>query len=115
MDQRWHSLRDLLKQTKSKVMLKNETKQFYEELTSLRGILLSYERWISTVEGMSEEALEITKQLEQCRVSGHMAGGEMASPSCQELPVVPNDCYMFLYSLESSPFSLFLNVDKLMK
>ena len=57
VDQRWSALNSLLTLTKAKVTLSNDTKQFYEELTSLRGILLSYERWINTVEGMADEAL----------------------------------------------------------
>jgi hypothetical protein len=34
----------------------------------LKDLILSYEKWANTVESVAEEAGEISKQLEQCRV-----------------------------------------------
>ena len=41
------------------------------ELSGLRDIAGSYEKWACTAEDIAEEAAEITRQLEQCRVRCH--------------------------------------------
>jgi len=68
LEQRWETLNKLLSDTQLAVDLNIETKKFYDELHSLQELMASYEKWVGTVEHISEEAMEITKQLEQCRV-----------------------------------------------
>lgn len=70
MENRWERLHHLLSDTQNKVDLNIETKKLYNELNMLKDLILSYEKWANTVESVAEEAGEISKQLEQCRV-GH--------------------------------------------
>ncbi|XP_078330229.1 dystrophin-like isoform X4 [Crassostrea virginica] len=65
---RWDSLAVLLSETVTKVNLNIQSKKFYDELHALQELMSSYEKWVSSAERIAEEALEITKQLEQCRV-----------------------------------------------
>ncbi|XP_052832324.1 dystrophin isoform X2 [Octopus bimaculoides] len=68
LEERWKIINQLLNETHSKVFLEIEAKKFYDELNSLKDLMLNYERWASTAENISEETLEISHQLEQCRV-----------------------------------------------
>ena len=68
MDRRWTKLNELLLHTSKKILVSSDMKQFSDELTSLREILVSYEKWVATEEKVADEALEISRQLEQCRV-----------------------------------------------
>ena len=43
-------------------------KRFYDELASLTEVATSYESWVTTVDSVSDEALEITRQMEACKV-----------------------------------------------
>ena len=45
-----------------------QVKELKDQVTSLQDILTPYEKWISTDERVADEALEISRQLEQCRV-----------------------------------------------
>ena len=65
---RWDTLAVLLSETVTKVNLNIQSKKFYDELHALQELMSSYEKWVSSAERIAEEALEITKQLEQCRV-----------------------------------------------
>ncbi|XP_061169275.1 dystrophin-like isoform X1 [Saccostrea echinata] len=65
---RWDSLAVLLSETVTKVNLNIQSKKFYDELHALQELMSSYEKWVSSAERIAEEAMEITKQLEQCRV-----------------------------------------------
>ncbi|XP_013413171.1 dystrophin isoform X2 [Lingula anatina] len=58
----------LLEDTQRKIILSLETKNFYDELNALQEIMLSYEKWVGAAERIAEEATEIGRQLEQCRV-----------------------------------------------
>ncbi len=51
------------------VMLDSDTKQFYDELGGLQEMVDSYEKWVNTADKIADEAMEISRQLEQCRVS----------------------------------------------
>ena len=42
--------------------------QFYDELGSLREMVENYDKWIHTADRIADEAMEISRQLEQCRV-----------------------------------------------
>jgi DNA-binding transcriptional regulator GbsR (MarR family) len=68
MENHWERLHHLLSDTQNKVDLNIETKKLYNELNMLKDLILSYEKWANTVESVAEEAGEISKQLEQCRV-----------------------------------------------
>lgn len=68
LDQRWEKLQRLMADTQIQVDLNMETKKFYDELHGLQELMGSYEKWVGTAENIAEEAVEITKQLEQCRV-----------------------------------------------
>ena len=68
MERRWEGLQQLLAQTKLQVMENSELGQWHDELATLTSILVAYEKWASQVEQIAEEAMEISRQLEQCRV-----------------------------------------------
>ncbi len=42
--------------------------QFYEELGGLRDMVDNYDKWLRTADKIADEAMEISRQLEQCRV-----------------------------------------------
>ena len=42
--------------------------QFYDELGGLREMVDNYDKWIHTADKIADEAMEISRQLEQCRV-----------------------------------------------
>lgn len=67
-EQRWQKLNNLLSETKHKITVASENKKFYNDLAVLQEILHTYDRWISTQENVATESLEISKQLEQCKV-----------------------------------------------
>lgn len=69
LEDRWKNLNTLLTETHSQVLLEMEAKKFYDELDALKELMISYEKWATTAENISDEAVEISKQLEQCRVS----------------------------------------------
>ena len=77
MENHWERLHHLLSDTQNKVDLNIETKKLYNELNMLKDLILSYEKWANTVESVAEEAGEISKQLEQCRVC-HFSGVHIA-------------------------------------
>ncbi|KAK2181696.1 hypothetical protein NP493_384g04000 [Ridgeia piscesae] len=68
VDQHWHDVNALLAETKQKVTTTVALKQFYDELTTLQQIVDGYEKWIRNEGSVSDEAMEICRQLEQCRV-----------------------------------------------
>uniref|UniRef100_A0A8W8JFQ6 Dystrophin n=1 Tax=Magallana gigas TaxID=29159 RepID=A0A8W8JFQ6_MAGGI len=68
IERRWDALAVLLSHTITKVNLNIQSKKFYDELHALQELMSSYEKWVSSAERIAEEAMEITKQLEQCRV-----------------------------------------------
>lgn len=68
IERRWDALAVLLSHTVTKVHLNIQSKKFYDELHALQELMSSYEKWVSSAERIAEEAMEITKQLEQCRV-----------------------------------------------
>lgn len=69
LENRWERLHHLLSDTQNKVDLNIETKKLYNELNTLKELIQSYEKWANTVESVAEEAVEISKQIDQCRVS----------------------------------------------
>lgn len=69
LEARWEELNRLLGDTQNKVDLNFQIKKFYDELHALQELNVSYEKWVGTAERIAEEAMEISKQLEQCRVS----------------------------------------------
>ena len=77
VDQHWHDVNALLAETKQKVTTTVALKQFYDELTTLQQIVDGYEKWIRNEGSISDEAMEICRQLEQCRVSGGEGGCHM--------------------------------------
>ncbi|KAJ8315396.1 hypothetical protein KUTeg_007546 [Tegillarca granosa] len=68
LEKRWEELNRLLVDTQNKVDLNFQIKKFYDELHALQELNISYEKWVGTAERIAEEAMEISKQLEQCRV-----------------------------------------------
>ncbi|KAL5009782.1 hypothetical protein ScPMuIL_012087 [Solemya velum] len=68
LEERWKRLNNLLSSTSTTVDLSVEIKKFYDELHALQELMVSYEKWVVTAERIAEEATEISKQLEQCRV-----------------------------------------------
>ncbi len=69
VEQQWLEMKRLLEETREKITMGNDLKQFYGELEGIQRIIMGYEKWISTVEKVADEALELHRQMEQCRVS----------------------------------------------
>ncbi|KAL3882693.1 hypothetical protein ACJMK2_029006, partial [Sinanodonta woodiana] len=68
LEERWENLNRQFSETQAKVNLNNEKKKIYYELGSLQELMNSYEKWIGTLERIPEEAVEISRQLEQCKI-----------------------------------------------
>ena len=68
LERRWEKLKQQLSETQKKVNLNIETKKLYHELHALQEVMSSYEKWIGITEKIPEESVEISKQLEQCKV-----------------------------------------------
>lgn len=68
LEKRWHALKTLLKDTRSKVDINVDTKKFYEELKSLESLLGTYEKWLVATETPGEDMADISKHLEQSKV-----------------------------------------------
>ena len=60
----------VFKETQGVVEGNFEAKKFYTELTTLLDLLAGYEKWLGSAEKAADEAQEINRQLEQCKVSG---------------------------------------------
>ena len=69
VDQHWRDNNALLGDTKQKVTTSVALKEFYDQLATLQQIVDGYERFICNEGRVSDEAMEIFRQLEQCRVS----------------------------------------------
>ncbi|KAK7483287.1 hypothetical protein BaRGS_00025454, partial [Batillaria attramentaria] len=68
VEERWEHLNKILLDTQKQVERNFETKKFYSELTMLLELVAGYEKWVGTTEKIAEEAQEISKQLDQCKV-----------------------------------------------
>ncbi|KAK3089530.1 hypothetical protein FSP39_004327 [Pinctada imbricata] len=68
LETRWEQLNSLLSATQITVTNNMQTKSFYNELHTLKELVVSYERWTNSAESIADEAMEISKQLEQCRI-----------------------------------------------
>ena len=68
VDQHWRDNNALLGDTKQKVTTSVALKEFYDQLATLQQIVDGYERFICNEGRVSDEAMEIFRQLEQCRV-----------------------------------------------
>ena len=71
LNTRWQNLCTQLSETKHKVHVNSQNKRFYTDLGAMTEILESYERWMTTQEKVATESLEISRQLEQCKVKKH--------------------------------------------
>ena len=65
---RYQKLCSQVEVTKAKVIINNEVKLFYDELTVLLEVLTGYEKWINMQENIAEDVLDLNRQMEQCRV-----------------------------------------------
>ena len=68
VEERWESILSLVANTEASINRDMESKQFRDELTTLKKLASSYELWVTHAANVSDEALEISRQLEQCRV-----------------------------------------------
>ena len=68
LERRWEKLKEQLSETQRKVNLNIETKKMYDDLHALQEVMTSYEKWIGLSERIPEESVDISKQLEQCKV-----------------------------------------------
>ncbi|XP_064628408.1 dystrophin-like isoform X4 [Lineus longissimus] len=68
LEDKWTYVSMLCEDTHRRITLEAETKHFYEELNSLQEVMAGYEKWVNTAEKVAEEATEMSKQLEQCKV-----------------------------------------------
>ncbi|XP_059157467.1 dystrophin-like isoform X5 [Physella acuta] len=68
LEERWQNLNEKLADTQTKVELNNEMKKFYDELTVLQDLMATYEKWIKSADNIADEAPEIIRQLDQCKV-----------------------------------------------
>ena len=72
LERRWEKLKQQLSETQDKVNLNIERKKLYDELHALKEVMSSYEKWIGVTDKIPEESIEISKQLEQCKVCKHL-------------------------------------------
>ncbi|XP_025099305.1 dystrophin-like isoform X11 [Pomacea canaliculata] len=68
LEERWDRLSRSLTETRMIVDRNFETKKFSTELLALLELIAGYEKWVGNTEKIAEEAQEITKQLDQCRI-----------------------------------------------
>ena len=68
VEERWERLGKMLSDTQRQVERNYETGKFYSELTALLELVTGYEKWVGAADTMAEEAQEISKQLDQCKV-----------------------------------------------
>ena len=68
VEEKWEQLNKLLADTQRVVDQNFETKKFYSELTTLIDLVAGYEKWMGAAEKIADEAQEISKQLDQCKV-----------------------------------------------
>ncbi|KAH9492321.1 hypothetical protein Btru_024699 [Bulinus truncatus] len=68
LEERWQKLNEKLADTQTKVNLNFEMKKFYAELSALQDLMASYEKWIKSADNIAEDAPEIIRQLDQCKV-----------------------------------------------
>jgi len=68
IEKRWDDLTKLLADTKVKLNMDVDSKKFYDDLGALKEVMVTYEKWVNNADKISEEAMEISRQLEQCRV-----------------------------------------------
>lgn len=65
---RWERLNELLLDNMSKVNLSSKSKQVYSELSALQEVVENYEKWVLSEGPAAEEFMELSRQLEHCRV-----------------------------------------------
>ncbi|GFR63477.1 dystrophin [Elysia marginata] len=68
LEERWENINEKLTETQTKVDLNYELKKFNTELSALQELMESYEKHITTAETVGEDAADITRQLDQCKV-----------------------------------------------
>ena len=69
LEKRWKALKTLVGETQEQVRLDMDTKKMYDEYESLNETLTGYESWIQNTQSVAADmALDISPQLEQCRV-----------------------------------------------
>ena len=68
VEERWEHLNKLLAHTQHVVDRNFETKKFYSELSMLIELVAGYEKWVGATEKIADEAQEISRQLDQCKV-----------------------------------------------
>ncbi|XP_070191463.1 dystrophin-like isoform X2 [Littorina saxatilis] len=68
VEDRWEHLNKVLIETQRVVDRNFETKKFYSELNTLKDLVAGYEKWVGATEKVADEAHDISKQLDQCKV-----------------------------------------------
>ncbi|XP_067674722.1 dystrophin-like isoform X3 [Haliotis asinina] len=68
VEERWDHINKKLSETQNRVDLNMETKKFYSELATLQELMASYEKWVTTAERIADEAMDISQQLDQCKL-----------------------------------------------
>ena len=68
MDQRWENIKGLITQAESKIHAMSVTQQYNSEYKTVDEVLLGYRKWVSSSAHVAEEAWDIARQMEQCRV-----------------------------------------------
>jgi len=69
LESRWRRLNELLLDNMSKVNLSSKSKQVYSELSALQEVVKVYEKWVLSEGPVADEFMELSRQLEHCRVS----------------------------------------------
>ena len=69
LERRWDKMKILLVDTQHAVDINIETKKVRDELHALQDLMKTYEKWASSAEHSSDDAPDITRQLEQSKVS----------------------------------------------
>ena len=73
LETRWSNVNKLLKTCRLKVNSSSESQQFYADLATIKDIVETYAKWVQTEQNVATEFMELSRQLEQCRVSSDMS------------------------------------------
>ncbi|XP_052240299.1 dystrophin-like isoform X2 [Dreissena polymorpha] len=68
IEKRWNALKTLLSATQTLVEMNLNMKKFYDELKSLQELVTGYEKWVVSVESVTDEGSDVNRQIEQSKV-----------------------------------------------
>jgi len=69
LESRWSNINSLRLVSRSIVHQSSELKLFYANLRAIKEIAMTYEKWSLAEQTVTDDFVELSRQLEQCRVS----------------------------------------------